>query len=64
MQYVGRIQRQFEGKDKVIVFDYLDSSLPMLERMYKKRSKGYEALGYSVTEKADELLQANLDLGA
>ncbi|MCW8799742.1 MAG: hypothetical protein OQK71_02325, partial [Desulfobacter sp.] len=32
-QYVGRIQRQFEGKDKVIVFDYLDSSLPMLQRM-------------------------------
>lgn len=63
VQYVGRIQRQFEGKDKVIVFDYLDSSLPMLERMYKKRSKGYEALGYTVTEKADELLQANLDLG-
>ncbi len=64
VQYVGRIQRQFEGKDKVIVFDYLDSSLPMLQRMYKKREKGYEALGYSVTEKADELLQANLDLGA
>jgi len=63
VQYVGRIQRQFEGKDKVIVFDYLDSSLPMLERMYKKRLKGYEALGYSITEKADELLQANLDLG-
>ena len=63
VQYVGRIQRQFEGKDKVIVFDYLDSSLPMLQRMYKKREKGYAAMGYSITEKADELLQANLDLG-
>ncbi|MEJ6120345.1 DEAD/DEAH box helicase [Vibrio sp. 2-Bac 85] len=63
VQYVGRIQRQFEGKEKVIVFDYLDSSLPMLERMYKKRTKGYEALGFAITEKADELLQANLDFG-
>lgn len=62
VQYVGRIQRQFEGKDKVIVFDYLDSSLPMLQRMYKKREKGYAAMGYSITEKADELLQVNLDL--
>ena len=62
VQYVGRIQRQFEGKDKVIVFDYLDSSLPMLQRMYKKREKGYAAMGYSITEKADELLQINLDL--
>jgi superfamily II DNA or RNA helicase len=61
-QYVGRIQRQFEGKDKVIVFDYLDSSLPMLQRMYQKRAKGYAAMGYTITEKADELLQANLDL--
>lgn len=62
VQYVGRIQRQFEGKDKVIVFDYLDSSLPMLQRMYQKRAKGYAAMGYTITEKADELLQANLDL--
>ena len=61
-QYVGRIQRQFEGKDKVIVFDYLDASLPMLERMYKKRLKGYEALGYSITENTEQLLQASLDL--
>ena len=62
VQYVGRIQRQFEGKDKVIVFDYLDYSLPMLQRMYQKRAKGYAAMGYTITEKTDELLQANLDL--
>lgn len=62
VQYVGRIQRQFEGKDKVIVFDYLDSALPMLQRMYQKRAKGYAAMGYTITEKAEELLQAQLDL--
>jgi len=63
VQYVGRIQRQFEGKDKVMVFDYLDSSLPMLQRMYRKRAKGYAAMGYTITEKADELLQSNLNFG-
>jgi superfamily II DNA or RNA helicase len=62
VQYVGRIQRQFEGKDKVIVFDYLDSALPMLQRMYQKRAKGYAAMGYTVTEKYEELLQENLHL--
>lgn len=62
VQYVGRIQRQFEGKDKVIVFDYLDSALPMLQRMYQKRAKGYVAMGYTITEKAEELLQAHLNL--
>jgi superfamily II DNA or RNA helicase len=60
IQYVGRIQRQFKGKDKVVVFDYLDSALPMLNRMYQKRAKGYTALGYSITEKSGELLQAKL----
>lgn len=42
---------QFEGKDKVMVFDYVIPHFPMLERMYKKRSKGYEAMGYTITEK-------------
>ncbi|WP_244212512.1 DEAD/DEAH box helicase [Shewanella livingstonensis] len=60
IQYVGRIQRQFAGKDKVVVFDYLDSALPMLNRMYQKRAKGYAALGYSITEKSGDLLQAKL----
>jgi hypothetical protein len=44
------------------VFDYLDSALPMQQRMYQKRSKGYAAMGYTVTEKYEELLQANLHL--
>ena len=62
MQYVGRIQRQFAGKDKVMVFDYIDA-LPMLQRMYKKRAKGYDAMGYTITQKGDsQPLQANLQL--
>ena len=35
---------------------------PALRRMYQKKAKGYAAMGYTITEKTDELLQANLDL--
>lgn len=47
IQYVGRVQREFEGKTEVKVIDYVDGNIPMLARMYKKREKGYRALGFS-----------------
>ena len=37
IQYVGRIQRQYKGKTEVKVIDYVDTKLPMLQRMYKRR---------------------------
>ncbi len=48
-QYAGRIHRESEGKVLVTIFDYVDSSLPMLQRMYLKREKGYKIMGYNVT---------------
>ncbi|NOQ81362.1 MAG: DEAD/DEAH box helicase [Methylophaga sp.] len=48
-QYAGRIHRESEGKELVTIFDYVDSSLPMLQRMFQKREKGYKAMGYYVT---------------
>jgi superfamily II DNA or RNA helicase len=45
-QYAGRIHRAVEGKQEVTVYDYLDTGLPMLERMFRKREKGYKAMGY------------------
>jgi len=32
----------------VQVYDYVDIHIPMLMRMYKKRLKGYEAIGYTI----------------
>ena len=49
-QYSGRLHRESEGKDNVIVYDYVDTSVPMLERMYKKRLKTYAKLGYEIAE--------------
>lgn len=45
-QYVGRLHRTYEGKREVRVYDYVDVHVPMLERMYQRRLKGYAELGY------------------
>ena len=49
-QYVGRLQRLHENKKEVLVYDYADTVVPMLTRMYKKRTAGYSALGYIMAE--------------
>ena len=53
-QYVGRLHRQHEGKDELRVYDYVDQDVPVLMRMYKRRLKGYQAMGYEVIS-ADDL---------
>jgi superfamily II DNA or RNA helicase len=47
-QYVGRLHRFHDNKRVVQVYDYVDLHVPTLMRMYKKRLKGYEAIGYSM----------------
>lgn len=47
-QYVGRLHRLHEGNREVRVYDYADLDVPMLARMFDKRCRGYEALGYSI----------------
>jgi len=53
-QYAGRIHRQSEGKDKVVIYDYVDNELPMLKRMFQRRQKGYDALGYTIVEAGED----------
>ncbi len=56
-QYVGGIYRDVNGKQEATVYDYLDTCLPMLERMLRKREKGYRTMGYQfVTSRQEELL--------
>jgi superfamily II DNA or RNA helicase/very-short-patch-repair endonuclease len=47
-QYAGRLHRLHSGKREVQVYDYADLDVPMLARMFDKRCKGYEAIGYSI----------------
>ncbi|MCC5848086.1 MAG: DUF559 domain-containing protein [Verrucomicrobia bacterium] len=54
-QYLGRLHRQYEGKHKVKVYDYADLNVPMLARMFNRRCKSYEKLGYTVLMPASAL---------
>ena len=45
-QYAGRLHRLHQSKKEVIIYDYIDSSIPMFLKMAEKRTKGYEKLGY------------------
>ncbi len=47
-QYCGRLHRNFVGKDEVLIFDYVDFRLPVFDRMYRNRLKGYKQLGYTI----------------
>jgi len=55
-QYAGRIHRESDGKERVTIHDYVDCSLPMLQRMFKKREKSYKTMGYQIefNEQASE----------
>src|SRR5258708_23157723 len=47
-QYVGRLHRLHDRKREVRVYDYADLEVPMLARMFDRRCRGYEAVGYTI----------------
>jgi superfamily II DNA or RNA helicase len=47
-QYAGRLNRDYEGKKDVIIFDYIDQHIPVLERMYHRRLRTYKKIGFEV----------------
>ena len=47
VQYAGRLHRLYKGKSETRIYDYLDSNIPVLQRMYNRRTKAYKALGYA-----------------
>jgi superfamily II DNA or RNA helicase len=47
-QYVGRLHRLHDRKREVQVYDYADLDVPLLARMFDRRCRGYEAVGYSI----------------
>ena len=44
----GRLNRDYDGKENVIVYDYVDSHIPMFDNMYAKRLKAYRQIGYDI----------------
>ena len=55
-QYAGRLHRENEGKKDVRIYDYIDIHEPVCESMYRKRLKGYSAIGYRVLSKDNPTL--------
>jgi superfamily II DNA or RNA helicase len=49
-QYVGRLHRLHDNKRFVQVYDYVDSHVLMLARMYERRLRGYGAIGYVIEQ--------------
>jgi superfamily II DNA or RNA helicase/very-short-patch-repair endonuclease len=47
-QYAGRLHRLCDGKREVQIYDYADLGAPMLARMFDRRCRGFEAIGYTV----------------
>lgn len=47
VQYTGRLHRLHPGKTEIRIYDYVDKAVPVLLKMFKKRLRGYRAIGYS-----------------
>lgn len=58
VQYAGRLHRLHPGKEEVQIYDYVDESVPMLARMFERRSRGYRAMGYRIEESGLETFNA------
>lgn len=48
-QYAGRLNRDYAGKENVIIYDYVDNHIPMFDNMYMKRLKAYKQIGYQLS---------------
>jgi superfamily II DNA or RNA helicase len=49
-QYAGRLHRQHADKQDVRIYDYAETDQPQLARMWKKRQRGYRAMGYHIKD--------------
>jgi superfamily II DNA or RNA helicase len=50
-QYAGRLHRLHHAKREVMIYDYIDTDVQVLAKMFEKRRRGYRALGYEVDDK-------------
>ena len=60
-QYAGRLHREYEGKKDVRIYDYIDIHEPICDSMYRKRLKGYAAIGYKTINTAQPTLFDNIN---
>lgn len=49
-QYAGRLHRLHDGKHEVRICDYLDVHVAVCNKMFERRARGYEAIGYKMVK--------------
>lgn len=57
-QYAGRLHRTLADKKDVIIYDYVDVHVKMLENMYHKRVSGYSSMGYRTLNESIETVKS------
>jgi superfamily II DNA or RNA helicase len=53
VQYAGRLHRRHTGKSEIRIYDYVDADVPVLAKMFGKRQRGYQALGFERSAQDD-----------
>ncbi len=56
VQYTGRLRRKHPGKKNIQIYDYVDTGVPVLGNMFRRRMKTYKTLGYTIEEKQENVL--------
>jgi superfamily II DNA or RNA helicase len=59
-QYAGRLHRVNPDKKDVVIYDYIDVHVAMLERMYHKRAVAYASIGYKTLSNRNQTEQSNM----
>ena len=65
-QYLGRLNRDYEGKEAVYVYDYIDAHIRFFSKMYSKRLRTYKQTGFSIwteNERVKQTINAIFDSG-
>ncbi len=47
-QYIGRLNRDYNGKNAVFVYDYVDAHMCYFDNMYAKRLRTYKKTGFTL----------------
>jgi len=55
VQYAGRLRRKHASKNSVRIVDFVDEGHPALLRMWERRQRGYQAMGYRLVPEASGL---------
>ncbi|MBO4873323.1 MAG: DEAD/DEAH box helicase family protein [Lachnospiraceae bacterium] len=53
IQYVGRLNRNYAGKQNVVVYDYVDTHIAIFDNQYRNRLAAYKKIGYQIQSGSD-----------